>query len=652
MSHNGSSLQVNFNFVEFAPGTDAFLNRLKNGSRFDKLDSSGPVTPTDLDDDGYPINSNGLWKTYFYLPSDVEVPGPWKCRWTGDGGCSMGTLLTGSTSGTDGWFTFTPVPTEAGHHEFKINSTNPSNHLRDVEIYPVSQEALIDAGGMFTPKHLERCSQFGVLRFLNWQLSNGSPVSKWAHRRPLTYATWGGAELRPSMYKGMTTKVGNDYQIDLGDGGTPADRDTWLVRFPSDGDVDSTLNGKPILTRTGEAMDAQEWFLTSFGVKATGQACVVYEAELDGWIKFGGDGTGLWNGFANGVPFEVMLRLCKEVGAHPWFPGYHLSLDTASGPTDLATSLAQFCKDYAQDEGLTWFQPRFEPPNELWNVGAAFSQTVYAMLKAELRWGITDLDRYHEWYGRVASLMGEAISDVYGDDRTKYRMVAGVQTFGSTTPTARLNGRHVSVDGGTPAKNWVTSLAVANYFNPALYTPDYALADRVTYPEWPAEEELQIAQDYDAADTEGKAAIAAAYAATVLDAAGTYSVPSIEAKIIAFWQFADDQGLEEVTYYEGGYSPDAARVDYVGVDGSMEMINALRFASKDAPLLKDYLEEMYSVCLRLGVYPSVFELSGTSIWGVLDPGIYVTPDPPQWLAIENVAFSETPVKFDFSFNAA
>lgn len=649
MSHNGSRLQVNFNFVEFTPGTDAFLNRLKNGSRFDRLDSAGPITPTDLDDNGYPINSNGLWKTYFYLPSEEEVPGPWKCRWKGNGTCGIGSLLTGSTSGTDGWFTFTPVPTGAGHHEFNISATNAGNHLHDVEIYPVSQEALIDAGGMFTPKHLERCSQFGVLRFLNWQLANGSPVSKWAHRRPLTYATWGGAELRPSMYKGLTTKVGNDYQIDLGDGGTPVDRDTWLVRFPSDGDADSTLNGKPILTPVGEPMDGQEWFVGSWGVKANGQACVIYDAELDGWLKFGGDTTNLYAGIANGVPIEVLLQLCKEVGAHPWLHAPHLSLDTATGLTDFVSSLAQFCKDYAQDEGLTWFQPRFEPSNEVWNSGAGFGQTAYANVKATLRWGAGN---YMDWYGRVASLMGEAVSDVYADDRTKYRMIAGVQTFGITSPTARLNGRHVSVDGGSAAKNWVTSLAVANYFNPAMFTPAYALADPDTYPEWPAAEEWQMAQDYDAADTEGKAAIAAEYAAGNLDASGTYSVPSIEAKIIAFKQFADAQGLEEVTYYEGGYSPDAATVDYDGVDGSMELINALRFASKNAPLLKDYLEEMYSVCLRIGVYPSVFELSGESVWGVLEPGIYVTPDPPQWLAIENVAFSETPVKFSFRFNVA
>lgn len=649
MPHNGSPLQVNFNFIEFIPGSDPFLNRLKNGSRFERLDSIGPLTPTDLDDNGYPINSNGLWKTYFYLPSEEEVPGPWKVRWKGEGTCGMGSLLTGSTSGVDGWFTFTPVPTEAGHHEFNISATNPSNHLRDVEVYPVSQEALIDAGGMFTPKFLERCEPFGVLRFLNWTLSNGSPVSKWAHRRPLTCAIWGGSELRPNIYKGMSTKVSNDYQIDLGDGGTPADRDTWLVRFPSDGDEDSTLNGKPILTPNGEPMDAQEWFVGSWGVKANGQACVIYDAELDGWLKFGGDTTGLYAGLSNGVPIEVALRLCKEVGAHPWLNVPHLSLDTASGLTDYVTSLAQFCKDYAEDENLTWFQPRYEPSNEVWNTGVAFGQTIYGMVKANFRWGITNDDRYHDWYGRVASLMGEAVSDVYGDDRTKYRMIAGCQTFGSLTPTARLNGRHVTVDGGTPAKNWVTSLAVANYFNPALFTPVYALIDPDANPEWPAAEEWQMAQDYDEADTEGKAAIAAEYAAGCLDASGTYSVPSIEVQIIAFKQFADAQGLEEVTYYEGGYSPDAATADYDGVDGSMELINALRFASKNAPLLKDYLEEMYSVCLRIGVYPSVFELSGESVWAVLEPSIYVTPDPPQWLAIENTVTNETPIRFTFTF---
>jgi hypothetical protein len=90
-----------------------------------------------------------------------------------------------------------------------------------------------------------------------------------------------------------------------------------------------------------------------------------------------------------------------------------------------------------------------------------------------------------------------------------------------------------------------------------------------------------------------------------------------------------------LTFYEGGYSPDYT---------STAQINAFRAATKNSPeLVKAMLggtflngqtvNGNYNDAAANGVFPSMYQFSGgNNAWSVLDPTIYVTPDPPQWQA--------------------
>lgn len=90
-----------------------------------------------------------------------------------------------------------------------------------------------------------------------------------------------------------------------------------------------------------------------------------------------------------------------------------------------------------------------------------------------------------------------------------------------------------------------------------------------------------------------------------------------------------------LTFYEGGFSPDFT---------STSQVNAFRSACKKSPeLIKTFLggtlnnaqvvNGNYNDCLVYGSFPSMYQFAGASnAWSVLDPSIYVTPDPPQWTA--------------------
>ena len=221
-------------------------------------------------------------------------------------------------------------------------------------------------------------------------------------------------------------------------------------------------------------------------------------------------------GLQNGVPPELMVRLCAEVGAHPHFVAPPLALDPI---TDFIPKLAAYCRDNAP----SWMVPRFEGPNELWNIAGGFYQTTYAMAKSRAYgWG----DDYHNWYGKVMSVMGQAVSAAYGGDRSKYQVLCGVQTAvgsdagGTASHNDRLaSSKYVSQSAPpqapytkTPASNWVTHICCAQYYTPS----DYKTAQEASY-----------AAAYATAEPSLKDSIANAYAMTSNSGAGAFTLSKV-----------------------------------------------------------------------------------------------------------------------------
>ena len=92
---------------------------------------------------------------------------------------------------------------------------------------------------------------------------------------------------------------------------------------------------------------------------------------------------------------------------------------TADPITDYPIQLATYLKSNAP----SWMVPRFEGPNETWNFD--YPVATYFSNKAQVYWSA--FDRIN-MYGKVVSVLGQAISTVYSADRTKYQVLCGVQT--------------------------------------------------------------------------------------------------------------------------------------------------------------------------------------------------------------------------------
>jgi hypothetical protein len=598
MPHNGGRSQINLSEAQ-SGGAFPFINHMKAGQTWFVADGEGLALPSSLGANGFPtsIVSGGVG-TVFFIPYSHRTA-TWKVRWRGT---SVRVAATGGfdQTATDGEFTLDPGTDRI---DLRIRA---GTDISSLEFYHPDDEALLDAGKIFNTRFLDRLAYLrpGTIRDLDGQQNNISNIRYWADRKPLDYAYWHGDELRASMYAGETTNSGDAYSCSAPPGWTGlVDKAIVILKFNASStgteptlDVDET-GEKTIRDLSG--VELHENLRPGIGRMAT----LIFDADLDVWLKFGGGVADDLNcALRNGLPYEVQIALCEELGAHPWFCRPYLSCDPI---TDWQTGIATLARDTCPP----WSIPRFEvAPNETWNSAVGFGATRYAWLKAKHRWPATSTTNDHDWVGMVASTGGQAVSAVYGGDRTKYRAIVGVQAHGSTEPTARLASTlYVSEDSGSAASNWVHDIAPACYITHTYTT----------------EELEEAASDFASADEAGKAVLAAALVDSVLvDEGGDqyrFSVPRLIDTIIpAFKTWAAGYGVG-VTFYEGGWSPDY---------GGDAEINALYAASKAVPKLQYIIRDMYAALVDLGCEaPSHLTFTGDSAWALYDPDIYATPSP-------------------------
>lgn len=346
---------------------------------------------------------------------------------------------------------------------------------------------------------------------------------------------------------------------------------------------------------------------------------VVYDSHLNVWMLRGGNTAFGDYGLANGVPPEIMVQLCGEMGAHPYFISPINCLDPV--PTgDYMSGLAAYCLNNAP----SWMIPRYECSNETWN--SSFPQTSYGDAKArQYGWNST-LD----FYGKAASLLGQTISGVYGSPAALvranyYHFILGLQTVSLISPTANnpyVDSTSYVSAGGSAAKSWATHLCCAQYIVP------YA---------WNVAQETTLATAYAAGDLSAPIT----YVDTCLGPAGLSGTnKETVADLIGYYAnlktYAQSKGINKICGYEGGYSPDY-------INGESASVRNLKIASKQAPNVRAYLNATFQAFVGLtdtiftAEFPSQYligdsEPSGFA-WSALAGTVY-SADTPAWLALK------------------
>lgn len=395
-------------------------------------------------------------------------------------------------------------------------------------------------------------TNFSPITF-NWPslpLSNGDPVC-------VSVGFVGGNLMQgvaPNQTYYVVNVSGNTFQISLTPGGsavsstdTSGDDNTFVTRL-STLNINST-SAVPVWLSSVQAFVSgpANCPVSTNGNGSPIYSTLTYDADLNSWLMFGGASSA---GLQNGIPFEVCLELCAELGMHPHLSIAGYALDPA---TDLVTSLASYIKTTYQNGSATWMVPRFEPGNEVWNTALGINVTPYCQAKAYNHWQIytSDLQGVHQEYGKWASVMGQGLATVFGKPNlgvTYEVMVGGKYVSVVTDQTERLlasayvhqaapaqsgYAKQSAADGTTINVSVVT---VANYTNPTMRG---------------AVGELQNAWLYYNGPSAGSDTYLSNYVNTL--PGGSNPAPAWYAGTKAW---GAQYGVNKMHAYEGGYSPD------------------------------------------------------------------------------------------------
>jgi hypothetical protein len=154
-----------------------------------------------LDANGWPILRDGqAAHTVMYIDTQGAYPaGRYVCTYDGDGEVELG-YDARVVSRRKGRVVADVTPTNRGIY-LRIDRSNPKNPVRNIKVWLPGFEG---AASPFHPLYLKRLKPFSVIRFMDWQRTNGSNAVSWSDRPRPGYFTQGTGD-----------GVALEYMIDL-----------------------------------------------------------------------------------------------------------------------------------------------------------------------------------------------------------------------------------------------------------------------------------------------------------------------------------------------------------------------------------------------------------------------------------------------------
>lgn len=460
MSHNGGrSLLGPFTIGGGGRGAFPFLNFFKTAQPWVLANTAYPQY---LTDNGYLASTpSAKLASASQIPNTVsEYTGDWIVDWQGymkiefpqaaSVVSSSGVVVTGTTiyDGTNGTVRFT---LSGSISTLLYNMMDGNGTASNARLYRADQATNVANGETWNPDFLTRYLAMnpGVLRFMDWQSTNGSDITKWAHRgvaadfsygadRWLT-ASWGGTIAGTNTYTGFASA------------NTPV---SWTDKEIYQGFVTHVSTGPSTLNIGARGpktiVDRYNQAIGSGTIAATSVATFVYDADLDKAIYFD-------FGLSAQVPYELLIDLCNAINAHGYFniPFY--------ADDDYVTQGSTLWKNTA-NAGLIEHD---EYSNEIWN--DVFSQTALASAKGFALYGVPSADYRDEsaWYAHRFMQIWTLIDAVYAGDASRHRSMIGAFAAGSYTfdfGPYRFDGQDLGLVAPNRPRDKCYGWVVATYY--------------------------------------------------------------------------------------------------------------------------------------------------------------------------------------------
>ncbi len=149
-----------------------------------------------LDENGWPttIPENYYW--YSIVTADAgNVPsqrGRYVLTYKGEGQVHI--VTDGTIVSTDAREIIFDITADTLFIQVSIENSDPNNtgnYVRDIVLTKQEHRELYETGQLFNPQWLDLIKDLRVLRFMDWQFTNGSTETQWSERTKLASHSWG-----------------------------------------------------------------------------------------------------------------------------------------------------------------------------------------------------------------------------------------------------------------------------------------------------------------------------------------------------------------------------------------------------------------------------------------------------------------------------
>lgn len=491
-AHPPQSLGINLGQLEYFATEQPFLNIMKSGGAstsygvgwFTSSNGTFPDTGEEayvqLDSDGYPttltasptppggqVFTSILTLINFNTPGvapgapSVYPSGQYRLKFegkgtvvvSGDASVSGGDTCTGSgtlTNAAANTYASCTLHLTSGTSSgiiLGISAVNDSvDHPRDISLVLQSNVSAYDAGGIFSPTFTAMLAPFSSLRFMEWENTNQE---------------FSGGSATGSISSGATSLTLSSADI--------APTGTYHVVF-IDGeqrDVSLTLNSTAVTWTGGLSNTISNAACPGFGNWEWGSQCyfVPFFFESKSWATRPKPSNAFWDN-AGGIPLEVAVALCNQIGAD-----CHVNVPLLYSDSDIAAMGQLVMSGTGMQGGFSGLSSTrnatFELSNETWNCGT-FSQCDVEASLGGFTWpaqpsGGGNSAWQHNYHGmRTAQMATDLQTAVGGTIFARVNPTLAGQVAGTGSVTDDLTTAYWS--GGPASAAPIKSIAVAPYW--------------------------------------------------------------------------------------------------------------------------------------------------------------------------------------------
>ncbi|WP_425097853.1 calcium-binding protein [Tropicibacter sp. S64] len=218
----------------------------------------------------------------------------------------------------DGRISFAYEPGE-GLVGVSLTAIDKDDPIRDIHIVKQDNLPLFEAGVLFNPDWIARVEDLRVIRFMDWMMTNGSPITSWEDRPRMEDATWSVWGVPAEVMIQLANQIGADPWFNM----PHLADDAYVRQFAAlvKRDLDPRL--KAYVEFSNEVWN----FIFPQAQWASAEARVLWGESETGWMQYYGlRAAQVMDIWSEVYGKEAGDRLIRVVATHTGWPGLEESI--------------------------------------------------------------------------------------------------------------------------------------------------------------------------------------------------------------------------------------------------------------------------------------------------------------------------------------